>query len=634
VTGASGSGAEVWAEFVAHAGLDVDTPYDAAVVDDVAVRLTLPVGSDMQARINARGSSTTDVLVAVLGAMRPWAMMMRDLLTMMRSAGAKKTKTQLRAHIDIAQPSIELAELDLEHFTEGVQSYRTLANLVARRSWSTEDLGKLWNVLPWDPPEAPPPEDAQSWLDHYETHAQENRASASAWLPAPEPPALTGHDQLDDAIASTYDAWSSALGRMTAVSRTRLELFELSKLPDTPLDDELKRLAQFEHDRWSEAVLRRLHVLASHVAGGRWHWEEWHGTGSPQQLIDLVATLEKVDAPVDASDGLERLLSLPVWQRRYDLYSNWVFTQIVAALEDAGLVVHAPDGRMDFAFTATCMASVPHADPPLEVYSELRSPLRGPSVKRKNEVQPDYSILVGDPADPAQASVVEVECKQYAGANPSNFGSALHDYALARPEALVTLVNYGPISKRARASTMAKVAPALHPRCRIIAELQPQSGDALTNFRAALHDAVRTQAPELFDTRLDTTQTAVIELHWSDGGDLDLHLAIECQGSPITIDYTNRNEDRGDPFAWLIEDITQGPGPEVVQIEKWLPVIYTLRVHHFNDRDLAGSAPTILIKSGELTIEHCCPSGSGTWWDVAEIDGATGRIEELGRLRG
>lgn len=137
------------------------------------------------------------------------------------------------------------------------------------------------------------------------------------------------------------------------------------------------------------------------------------GSRSPQELIDFVAGLPVEPVVEKHLDPLRHLLSLPVWSNRYDVYSNWLFTQILEALAGTGLKVDAPKGRIAFAFAATRMAVSERGDATLSVFSELRSPLRGPSKKRKTDAQPDYSILVGDTQDPAVASAAEVECKQY-----------------------------------------------------------------------------------------------------------------------------------------------------------------------------------------------------------------------------
>jgi hypothetical protein len=636
VTGTATSGPELWIAIVREAGLEVETPYDAGVADDVAKQLDLPPGKGMPARIAAKGSSTTDVLVAVLNALQPWALMMRDLLMMMRSCGAQKTQTQLRADVDIADASRRLEfELDLEHFTEALEAYETFRRVASARLWSTEALANLWNLTPRNLPGIELPDGIRRWLEAYEPEQSGYPVPNVQWPPPPDPRPHSGHKELDSALNSAYQGWLAALDRVRAVSTTRLELYQLNHESGSPLQEDVSALAAMDHDRWAGAILRGLHELANHVASGGWDWPDWAGTRSPQDLIDFVAGLRMDDVVEEELESLRHLLSLPVWRKRYEVYANWVFTQIVAALSETGLDVEAPRGRIDFGFKATRMAAVSCADSPLSVYSELRSPLRGPSVKRRRDAQPDYSVLVGDPGDVAHTSVVEVECKQYRRASPANFGAVLHDYTLARPEALVVLTNYGPISERTRASIMDKVDPALHRRCHMLGNFRPQQQPILDNFRHTLRDVVQARAPELFAPRVDVTQSGVIELRWAEAStaDLDLHLAIEVDGSSTTVNYQNPNERRGHPFAWLIADITEGPGPEVLEIGRWLPVTYRLSVHDFRGGDLSNSSPAVTIKSCSGSIRYECPRTQGTWWDVVQIDGATGEVTELAHRR-
>lgn len=629
MTASATTGAELWEAFVADAGLQLTAAYDAALVEDVAVELGLG-GGDLAARMVAAGTSTTDVLVAVLNAVQPWTAMMRDLLAMMRAAGATTTQTQLRADVDIADASARI-DLDLEHFTEALDAYETVSGLVTTRLWSPIDLTALWSFMP--PRElsgVPLPADVQRWIQAYSEPYSPPIADVPWPWPAPGPPLRTGHAELDEALASTYRAWVAAVVRMREAATTRRELYELNHA-DTSLDDDLHVLAPADHDNWAASVLEGLHELAAHVAAGGWDWTYFGQTRTPQELINHVAGLPTGEAADGSYDALRRLLSLPVWGKRYDVYSNWVFTRIVDALEGTGLAIEAPDGTMRFAFAATCTATIPGTDPAVAVYSELRSPLRGPSRKRKHDVQPDYSILAGDAADAASASVAEVECKQYQRASPSNFGPALHDYALARPQAEVVLVSYGPISAHSQQSTMALVGEPLRPRCRMIGEFRPGSKAALHGFGEAVRDAVRASVPDLVAPRLDPSRPATIELRWAERStrDLDLHLDLDIDGSPATISYKNPNYDRAAPFAWLVRDIQSGPGPEVIEVERWQPGSYRVSVHDFGDGDLADSVPEVIVTQPDRTFTFARPPGPGAWWEVLSIDGTTGTITGL-----
>lgn len=147
-------------------------------------------------------------------------------------------------------------------------------------------------------------------------------------------------------------------------------------------------------------------------------------------------------------------------------------------------------------------------------------------------------------------------------------------------------------------------------------------------FQTVLREAVRVRAPSLFGTRIDVSGAAAIELRWaaSSDEDLDLHVAIAQADNSTTISYEYRNETRAEPFAWLCEDIRSGPGPEVVEIGRWLAASYGLSVKNYSGGELSVAGPEVTIRWQGGTATYSCPAGSGAWWDVAVIDGATGEV--------
>jgi hypothetical protein len=343
-----------------------------------------------------------------------------------------------------------------------------------------------------------------------------------------------------------------------------------------------------------------------------------HGAQDLIALVDSVPVREDSVAERKALDGI---LSLPVWKKRYDVYANWVFTQIVDALVWTQPQIQVEDGRISFGFAAAEMArSAAFAD--LAVHAELGSPLKAPSKKRKEGVQPDYSVLLGDQANPADVSIVEVECKQYRQARSRNFGDALHDYAHARPGAEVVLVNYGAITPKMHELIRARVAPEVHARCHMIGDFRPGEPAALAAFRDLLDETVRRRLP----TSADAIQTLAVR--WNGDADLDLHLEITVGGRTDTVSYQRPGTLDAEPFAHLRRDVRSGPGPEEIVVGRWLPGTYRLSIKaHSGDMD--GAEPVVTI--GDRTFE--LPEGAGRWWDVAEIDGATGVITELAGRR-
>ncbi|MEX1141474.1 MAG: hypothetical protein WD993_08545 [Thermoleophilaceae bacterium] len=51
--------------------------------------------------------------------------------------------------------------------------------------------------------------------------------------------------------------------------------------------------------------------------------------------------------------------------------------------------------------------------------------------------------------------------------------------------------------------------------------------------------------------------------------------------------------------------------------------------------DVADSSPHVVLSGGaqELTSTYRCPSETGEWWPVMEIDGGTGEVTCLGDVQ-
>jgi hypothetical protein len=151
-------------------------------------------------------------------------------------------------------------------------------------------------------------------------------------------------------------------------------------------------------------------------------------------------------------EALTEVLSLPIWQKRYELYSAWVFTRFLAALTGHQIELHHEDGCLRFAFHETLLATVLSRPKPLDVYAEKRikaHALRGHG--RVSAIQPDYSAWTQGNGECKLA----IECKHYKKASTVNFSDALIDYSTNLPEARVLLVNYGPIKAALMAMTSA-----------------------------------------------------------------------------------------------------------------------------------------------------------------------------------
>ena len=128
-------------------------------------------------------------------------------------------------------------------------------------------------------------------------------------------------------------------------------------------------------------------------------------------------------------------------------------------------------------------------------------------------------------------------------------------------------------------------------------------------------------------------------LNWgAEPRDLDSHLLTpEIEGTTHHISYMNRGSETAAPYVTLDTDNTQGYGPETITIKQSFEGTYIYYIKNYsNDETLANSGGTIQIYNspdcdGE-TIE--VPNeGSGRYWYVCDIDGASGNITIVNQIQ-
>ena len=120
--------------------------------------------------------------------------------------------------------------------------------------------------------------------------------------------------------------------------------------------------------------------------------------------------------------------------------------------------------------------------------------------------------------------------------------------------------------------------------------------------------------------------------------DLDSHLKTpEIEGTTHHISYTNRGSATAVPFVTLDTDNTQGYGPETITIKQSFDGTYIYYIYQYStDEILVNSGGTIQIYNspdcdGE-TIE-VPDEGSGRYWYVCDIDGASGNITIVNQIQ-
>lgn len=127
-----------------------------------------------------------------------------------------------------------------------------------------------------------------------------------------------------------------------------------------------------------------------------------------------------------------------------------------------------------------------------------------------------------------------------------------------------------------------------------------------------------------------------VVLTWgADPRDLDSHLWTPSQ-VPYHVYYPpgNRGSTTQCPFAQLNVDDTDGLGPETITIAQRQTGQYRYAVHRFaGSGSLASSGAQVQVfGSSGLIATYSAPSGTGDWWYVFNIDGATGGVQLVNQI--
>lgn len=428
---------EAWKYLVSHGGLEVNGR-DADLVEAITKRLTSePVVHDYE-DIHTRAGladilksvSIEQLVNAVFGVVWPYERMMRDLFDYFSKAGTTEGPGQWKLALTSETDSLEI---DLEDF----KKFTTTSN-TKTVSFEVPDLEpkQLWKVLfdPFEDKAAGLPIGRRPSTDSTDSAAWISKSKEVAWLPLPP---VVGrmtqrNDELRDVAAVVYEM-ASAMQSLFPNNRTLYrDVFE--RLSDLPED--IREYAREEHDQWIETMVTNLAAFEIAPAADT--------SGILTELKNNLAQVKRRPAKFAISiDDLIAFLDLPVWKKRYELYSAWVFTQFLAAMEGHEMEFYTENGRLTFGFHATKLATIRSLREPVTIYAERRLPakeLKGHG--RKTGIQPDYTVFTEE----TDRCLMAIECKHYKRPNTYNFKHALDDYAANLPMAYVLLGNYGPLT--------------------------------------------------------------------------------------------------------------------------------------------------------------------------------------------
>jgi len=422
----------------------------------------------------ALSTATTDELVqALMSAAAPFAAMFQDILAYFRRAGANQGNAHWRIAIGQHMPDLKEFEEFLEIWGMVETSLHVPAIDVTAKRALRDAMVQSTGV--YGRPGESGIAEVDAWLVQY--RGGYFPAFPSALQPGLFPPAIADAATIAQVtLARMRDLWPDRSAMMEAYgeylpgTHVRAIGYEASDAfhPGT--------IAQDETDYWLGSAIQHLARLRG---------------VDRDSLSDVNAALERAYADLllrafrfeTQAARLQRLLSLPVWRQRHEVYAIWICTEIVEALAEHEVELHHEERKLLFAFRKTLLATVRTSRPPMHLFAERRIPLANPAgKKRKGHVQPDYSLWSDDGTDICR---LVVEVKHYRKAKQRDFNAVLLDYARAHPGAQVALVNYGPLGPVPDLGDRQIMS-----RCRQIGELTPMNVGQRDQFRKLVLEIV------------------------------------------------------------------------------------------------------------------------------------------------
>jgi hypothetical protein len=405
----------------------------------------------------------------------PFVSMFQDILNFFIQAQAKEGQSQW---------SLKVGEvdIDLDHFRKWIEKLapagRTTMKVADVRWNEIWELSRIFNRHLESPSralESELPPAIQDWVQAYERGEYRH---LPALLSSSECPL-----QLENTVAIAYVAITTVLD----LGLDREGLMAYYRNPARPATYysgalDLDGIAQNETDYWIKTLVVSLSRVALELPSNQ----------LDLLFVELQAYLDKFPTRSfefnRAFKDLESVLSLPIWKKRYELYSVWIGTEIVRALTAEGhsLKLHHENGRIEFAFHETTIATIESSSEPFRLISERRSSLDSPIGRgRVAGVQPDYGLWT-TVSEQLECRLV-IEVKHYLRSATAKFLEVLQDYARAFPKAEIYLVNHGPTG-----SIIGELDREVRQRCHTLDKFLPSNIGARDSLAKAVNTCVGT----------------------------------------------------------------------------------------------------------------------------------------------
>ncbi|MFJ4257483.1 hypothetical protein ACIP01_11130 [Pseudomonas monteilii] len=562
-------------------------------------------------RLSSPSITVERLLVSILEAQRGFAAMMSEILGTLAMAEATVGESNLEFEFSFDEVAGPL-KLTLEQF----QVYEERTRRVCASRYVSLSQQQRWTInsilSDLREPRTKRPDDLLSLAPQINARV----------APAPfRPPLLALESAVEDFLQRCHSMGPSRVGNF----RTLREPRNLSDL--SPEELETLHIAVDATDFWDVNIVESINFCKDPLKAGGFDQDT-----TLKLLTRAMETIPTRQQWIDETfNELLDLLNLPVWKRRYELYSVWVGTRLlnVARVHASQIEFHPKNRVLSFAFGGNTLASYMTNGSRFSIKCEVRSELVGGSRKRTRGIQPDFRVFREDGiATTNDATYLVVECKHYLQQNVSNFTAAVSDYAHSCRYATVLLANHGWLDET---TLLSAVEPEVRNRARFIGNAAPNHSDELNTFlQTALFSTpnkaplVPVQPPQLLSKSPATAitlgsfayQPVSLEVEWdSTLRDIDLALAfvLDANKEKVEINYKNRGEEGAPHFARLHEDVMGGPGTERIEIYELKARRYEVIVRNFSQKGhlpaghlkgrISIGSTTIVIQPPTLTTE-------------------------------
>jgi hypothetical protein len=459
-----------WEYLRQHGGIELDGR-DEGLDEEIRKRLN-PFASTLDEALSK--ATLEQFAQAFFKSVHSFLTMFRDILAFFEQAGAGEGKDNWTLRLDNF-------DLSLEHFRQWIEKWSEAARIKMEiPAINAAALGAIWQVLysneiienTYDSSrrELDLPVDVKTWVAAYD---------GGHYLPLPD--SLLS-DSCPSELIDTVSIIRSAVLKLIEASVTRDQLLDAYRAgrisPDRSDALDFWMIAQNETDY----VLRNF-VVALSAAATKLEPEDLQLIG--RSIKDILDRFPRKPVEVDVKlTDLESVLSLPIWDKRNELYSVWIATEIVKTLHDHEVELHHDQGRITFAFKETEIATIHSSPGPFKLISERWWPLADPHGEgRTGGVQPDHGLWTLKDGNPTCRLAIEV--KHYKKSARQPFIDVLDDYSRAFPEGNVYLVSHGPIG-----NILEGLPPDLRERCHVLRKLTAENLDGRQTLAKAVRECV------------------------------------------------------------------------------------------------------------------------------------------------